>query len=596
MKYCDTCRSNYPNDFTTCPKDQAVLRFSSELIVGMVIRDKYQILRRIGAGGMATVYEAKHLAFNEIRALKVVSSRLAEDDAFLKRFRSEAVVTRKLQHPNAVRVDDFDTTEDGRPYIVMEYVEGMDLRHAIEKSGPFSIQRTLDIGKQVANALAAAHKLGITHRDIKPDNILLIQNPDGSDQVKVLDFGIAKIRDTSDMGTGYTTTKTGVVVGTPQYMSPEQAMGKSGEAIDGRSDLYSLGCALYEMLTGQLPFESETPVGLLIHHIQTTPVPPHQRAPQQRIPYALSMVLMKSMEKDKADRYQTAEEMVEALDQALHATTAMMGSAPELGVRTNLMGSAEAAPAAAAAVMQKRITPKPMTPPRTPQIPAAAPAPRAAARPVPVRPVQKSKAPLWTTIVLLLAAGAGGGYWWYAQHPATEAAAAVVVAKPPAITDESIQAKIKSTMSGSSALREVEVTVKDGVVNLAGHAAKFSDADTALALVSGLPGVKEVHNNISTGAVVEAKEPPAAVEIKKEPAPKKERVVVPKGPDARTLARVRELVASGNRQVDSGDYQTAINAFQSALVLDPNSADAEAGLRRANQAKQTEEDILRRRK
>ncbi|HVI77546.1 MAG TPA: protein kinase, partial [Candidatus Acidoferrum sp.] len=133
MKYCDTCRSNFPNDFTTCPKDQSALRFSSELIEGMVIRDKYQILRRIGAGGMATVYEAKHLAFNEIRALKVVNSRLAEDEAFLKRFRSEAVVTRKLQHPNAVRVDDFDTTEDGRPYIVMEYVEGKDLRHAIEE-------------------------------------------------------------------------------------------------------------------------------------------------------------------------------------------------------------------------------------------------------------------------------------------------------------------------------------------------------------------------------------------------------------------------------------------------------------------------------
>jgi BON domain len=133
-------------------------------------------------------------------------------------------------------------------------------------------------------------------------------------------------------------------------------------------------------------------------------------------------------------------------------------------------------------------------------------------------------------------------------------------------------------------------------VDLTGHAAKFSDSDTAVALVSGLPGVKEVHNNISTGIVAETKEPPVAPVVKKEPPPKKERVVAPRGPDAKTLARVRELVASGNRQVDSGDYQTAINAFQSALVLDPNSTDAEAGLRRANQAKQTEEDILRRRK
>jgi tRNA A-37 threonylcarbamoyl transferase component Bud32 len=591
MKYCDTCRSNYPNDFTTCPKDQAVLRFSSELSVGMVIRDKYQILRRIGAGGMATVYEAKHLAFNEIRALKVVNSRLAEDEAFLKRFRAEAVVTRKLQHPNAVRVDDFDTTEDGRPYIVMEYVEGKDLRHAIEDAGPFSIPRTLNIGKQIASALAEAHNLGITHRDIKPDNILLIRKPDGTDMVKVLDFGIAKIRDgAADMGTGYTTTKTGVVVGTPQYMSPEQAMGKSGEAIDGRSDIYSLGCALYEMLTGQLPFESETPVGLLIHHIQTTPVPPHQRAPQQRIPYALSMVLMKAMEKEKDHRYQSAEEMIEALDQALHATTAMMGSAPELGARTDLMGSAEAGPAAA--VARKRITPRPMTPPPRPPAPVM-PAPRAAARPVPVRQ-EKSKAPMWAGLILLLAVG-GGGYW-YTQRPAAAATTPVVVVPPPAISDDSIQAKIKSTMSGSSALRDVEVTVKDGIVNLGGHATKFSDADTAVALVSGLSGVKEVHNNISTGPVVETKETPALVEPKKESAQKKERVVVPRGPDAKTLAHVRELVASGNRQVDSGDYQTAINAFQSALVLDPNSTEAESGLKRANQAKQTEEDILRRRK
>jgi BON domain len=182
------------------------------------------------------------------------------------------------------------------------------------------------------------------------------------------------------------------------------------------------------------------------------------------------------------------------------------------------------------------------------------------------------------------------------NRPATAPAAPVVVTQKPAINDESIAAKIKSTMSTSSALRDVEVTVKDGIVNLGGHATKFSDADTAVALVSGLSGVKEVHNNIVTGPVVETKEAPAPVETKKEPAPKKERAVVPRGPDAKTLARVRELVASGNRQVDSGDYQTAINAFQSALVLDPNSADAEAGLKRANQAKQTEEDILRRRK
>jgi Flp pilus assembly protein TadD len=169
------------------------------------------------------------------------------------------------------------------------------------------------------------------------------------------------------------------------------------------------------------------------------------------------------------------------------------------------------------------------------------------------------------------------------------------VAQPPALSDESIQTKIKNSISGSSALRDVEVTVKDGVVTLGGHAARFSDADTAMALVSGLPGVKEVHNNVATGPAAATKEPPVAAEPKREPPPKKERAV-PKGPDARTLARVRELVATGNQQIENGEYQTAINAFQSALTLDPASSDAATGLQRANKARQAEEDIQRRRK
>jgi hypothetical protein len=199
-------------------------------------------------------------------------------------------------------------------------------------------------------------------------------------------------------------------------------------------------------------------------------------------------------------------------------------------------------------------------------------------------------------VVVLLRAGSAGGYWWYSQRPAVAAAAPVVIAKPPAITDESIQAKIKNSISGSSALRDVEITVKDGVVTLGGHAAKFSDADTAMALVSGLPGVKEVHNNVATGPAAATKEPPAPVEAKRVPPPRKERAAVPKGPDARAMAHVRELVATGNQQIENGEYQTAINAFQSALTLDPASSDAATGLQRANKARQAEEDIQRRRK
>ena len=140
MKYCDVCHYTYPNEFTTCPKDQALLRITADLAPGTVIRDKYLILEKIGAGGMASVYRAKHLAFGEIRALKVVSTKLMDDDAFIKRFKTEAVVTRKLQHPNAVRVDDLDTTEDGRPFIIMECVEGRDLRALIQREGPLPVE------------------------------------------------------------------------------------------------------------------------------------------------------------------------------------------------------------------------------------------------------------------------------------------------------------------------------------------------------------------------------------------------------------------------------------------------------------------------
>ena len=275
MKYCDTCHSAYPDDFTICPRDQGALRQAADLVPGMVIRGKYEVLSKVGSGGMASVYKARHVAFGEVVALKLVGTRLAGDVDFLKRFRNEAVITRRLQHPNAVRVEDLDATEDGRPFIVMEYVDGRSLRELVRSDGPQPLARAVSVARQVCAALAAAHALGITHRDIKPDNILLGRGPDGAEHVKVLDFGIAKVREASEgAGEGYTPTRTGMIVGTPQYISPEQAMGKRGDEVDGRADLYSLGVVLYEMVTGRLPFQADTAMGMLLHHLQTAPTPP----------------------------------------------------------------------------------------------------------------------------------------------------------------------------------------------------------------------------------------------------------------------------------------------------------------------------------
>jgi serine/threonine protein kinase len=315
LKYCDNCHSAYPDDFTICPRDQGSLRYASELVPGVVIRGKYEILEKVGTGGMATVYRARHLAFGEIVAIKLVGPKLAHDADFLKRFRTEAVVTRKLQHPNAVRVEDLDNTEDGRPFIVMEFVEGRSLREVIRTEGALPLARAVAIARQVCAALAAAHALGITHRDIKPDNILLTHASDGSDVAKVLDFGIAKVKEGSfDTGEGYTPTQTGMVMGTPQYISPEQAMGKRGNEVDGRSDLYSLGVVLYEMVTGRLPFSSDTAMGMILHHLQTSPTPPQIARADLSIPAPLSDLLMQALQKDRDRRFASADEMLDALD------------------------------------------------------------------------------------------------------------------------------------------------------------------------------------------------------------------------------------------------------------------------------------------
>src|SRR5260370_30780304 len=213
---------------------------------------------------MGVVYKALHLRFNELRALKVISAALAGDSNFTRRFETEGVMTMKLQHPNAVRVDDIDEAEDARPFIVMEYIEGRSLKELTQDQKTVSVPRVLRLAKQIASALSAAHELGIVHRDIKPENIVLVETPAG-EQAKVLDFGIAKIKEAGVEGlAGATLTETGVIIGSPSYMSPEQAMGMKGDQLDSRSGLYSLGVVVYQMLTRTLPLKADTTFSILL--------------------------------------------------------------------------------------------------------------------------------------------------------------------------------------------------------------------------------------------------------------------------------------------------------------------------------------------
>jgi tRNA A-37 threonylcarbamoyl transferase component Bud32 len=592
MKVCDTCHSTYPTSFTTCPKDQTALHSVSEFMPGLIIREKYQIVERIGAGGMAVVYKAKHVAFNEVHALKVVSSRMLDDEAFLRRFRNEAVITRKLHHVNAVRVDDIDSTEDGRPFIVMEYVHGENLRNLIQKHGPVRLVRALHIARQVAQALSAAHHLGITHRDIKPDNIILVEQPDGHDLVKVLDFGIAKVReDTLGIGAGYTPTQTGMVVGTPQYISPEQALGKHGQEIDGRADLYSLGVVLYEMVTGQLPFDSDTPMGLLLHHIQTPPRAPELLRPDLKIPEAISKLLLKALAKQREDRFQSAEEMLAALRDpeawASEAGTSVLGSeepaAPPPAIE--LPVAAAAPPSrAAVAVAPARAVPTPR--------------PRRALTPLQMRRPSAPRARPWGAIaglgLLLLLLGTWGFYLLRHELPLWPAAAPPPSPVAPARSDPEIAAAVSAALTGSPDLKgqTIGVAVSQGVVTLTGQLDTPAQAATALTLSSALPGVQRVANQMKVRPTVEREAAPAAVQPK--PAPSQDEARTRRAQQAGR--RVRELVGAGNRQLNQGDYDAAIASFQSALQIEPGNRAAREGLSRARRARQAEEEILRRRK
>src|SRR5208337_109516 len=314
MKTCPTCQGSYPNDYALCPQDGSALEDVGIWTEGSVIRGKYRILSKVGQGGMGAVYKALHLAFDELRALKVIAPGILHDQLFVRRFRQEAVITRRLQHPNAVRVDDIDKAEDGRPFIVMEFIEGKSLKKLIREEGPLPFHRVLSIIKQAASALDAAHKLGMVHRDIKPDNIALVDAPDG-EMVKVLDFGIAKVKE-ARMGeaASMTLTGAGVVIGTPQYMSPEQAMGKRGDELDGRADLYSLGIVMYQMLTADLPFKADTTMEMLLAHMQKPPAPISLAHPELQVPEPVAALTMRMLEKNRDLRPASARALIQEIE------------------------------------------------------------------------------------------------------------------------------------------------------------------------------------------------------------------------------------------------------------------------------------------
>ncbi|MEO8702568.1 MAG: serine/threonine-protein kinase [Kofleriaceae bacterium] len=283
--------------------------------IGKEIAGRYRIQAKLGEGGMGAVYKAEQISLKRTCAVKVLRPDVAGTSIMLRRFNAEAEAVAKLSHPNTVNIYDFGQDTDGTFFIAMEYVEGGSLREAIHAEAPFATKRALSIASQVAASLTDAHSHSIIHRDLKPDNVMLQSRGRAKDVARVLDFGIAKLRD-EGRATQAAMTQAGDMLGTPQYMAPEQIR---AEQIDGRTDVYALGCMLYEMVTARLPFEGPTIMALLSKHLMETPQSPSQRRPDLGIPPQIDQLIMSAIAKDPNARPATMETFGEQIN-ALLAT------------------------------------------------------------------------------------------------------------------------------------------------------------------------------------------------------------------------------------------------------------------------------------
>jgi eukaryotic-like serine/threonine-protein kinase len=402
-KKCPRCRKAYDEGVQFCPDDGSALSASSlDATITAALAADYRVLDCLGSGGMGTVFLAEQVRVgNRKVALKVLHRKFSEDEEFIGRFENEAASTGRINHPNVITIYESKQASDGTLYIAMELVEGESLTEHLRRRGRLSVSEVGDIVVQCGKALQAAHRLGIIHRDIKPDNIMLTRDSDGGTLVKILDFGIAKLKDSS----GHTVT--GSVLGTPAYMSYEQASGLSSDKLDGRSDIYSLGIVAYTMLAGHPPFRADTPVAYITKHLTEAPAPVRSQRPD--VPAAVEAVVMKALEKDRDRRYQTATEFAVAFREAVlvpvaSAAAPAMNTTPtpappwrpragvtqttEVGVGSTPVARTPTAPAAPTAPPTP--PPTPVTPMRPiiredPVGPLGTPAPpdRLGARPIP---------------------------------------------------------------------------------------------------------------------------------------------------------------------------------------------------------------------
>jgi serine/threonine-protein kinase len=358
LKICPVCSTEYPANERFCPRDGSALRSQGAEpndLVGSIIADRYHVIRKLGEGGMGQVYLAEHVKMGRKSAVKVMNPGMVQNVDAISRFNREASNASRINHPNVAGIYDFGETPDGLIYLAMEFVEGEPLTEIINRHGALVASRASEIARQIAEGLSVAHEMGIVHRDLKPDNIMVAKARSGADLVKVVDFGIAKAAASDNQKV----TKTGMVIGTPEYMSPEQL---SGDPVDARSDIYSLGLVTFNMLTGKLPFPSDSMQETMIMRLTDKPKDLAEMRPEIAWPADIQRVMDRVLERDVELRYahssDFARDLVESVERMPSSVAAAAGT--QLVDGAVLAGAADQtlATVALGAIPKTRVSPQ----------------------------------------------------------------------------------------------------------------------------------------------------------------------------------------------------------------------------------------------
>jgi serine/threonine-protein kinase len=532
MKNCPTCQKTYPDDFSLCPRDGAILvsaASATQADLESTLGKRFRLIRRLGAGGMGTVFLAEQIAVGSRPvALKILLRKLIDDPEFLLRFQNEAASTGRIHHANVVTIYESGQADDGSPYIAMEYLDGESLRQALTRRGSFPVAECVDILQQAARGLNAAHKLGIIHRDLKPDNIFLTRAdddvgaihespPPANVLVKIVDFGIAKLRESA------THTLTGTVLGTPAYMSFEQASGMRSEELDARSDVYSLGIVAYEMLTGRVPFHSDTPLGYVRKHLSEEPPPFRAVKPGLAASPNLEQVVMKALAKDRETRYGSVLEFARQFAEAAHG--------PQRAASDAAMPSTKIVPPAAPSPAPHRPAPGAAAQDRSAVL-ISPPGPS-----VKIRTVRGSRRSLWVG-VLVIAALLGLTVWYYSSRP-----------------------RVQNT-TGPNRPPDQHSSVAQPPANQESKTTAPSDLGMTKRPLPTSGPIK-LSPSRSVGGAID---------------------------NGERQKRINAAITEGDFHYENGEYDDTVNSYQHGLKLDPSSTQLKNKLQRAKNAKAAESE------